>query len=164
MRTSRDTGKEDCRIIDFVDSTSRVSGVMSTPTLFGLDPDQISVDGESPTESRLPFKYLSRTDETVESLEQRAAEAIGEVSVDSGDPIPQPKSVTYLDYENPFSLVNASSGEPQIAKLSSNAWVGCGDNIYVLECLGKGHIRIEPVAANEGAPLRISSNISLLIL
>jgi len=29
-------------------------------------------------------------------------------------------------------------------------WVGCGGEIYVLECLGKGHIRIEPVEADEG--------------
>jgi len=27
--------------------------------------------------------------------------------------------------------------------LSKNAWVGCGENVYVLECLGKGYMRIE---------------------
>jgi ATP-dependent helicase IRC3 len=48
MRQSRGTGKEDCRIIDFVDSTSRVAGVISTPTLFGLDPNEI-IDGISET-------------------------------------------------------------------------------------------------------------------
>jgi hypothetical protein len=46
MRQSPSTGKEDCRIIDFVDSTSRVAGVVSTPTLFGLDPSEI-IDGIS---------------------------------------------------------------------------------------------------------------------
>lgn len=45
MRLSPGTGKEDCRIIDFVDSTNRVSGVISTPTLFGLDPSEI-IDGK----------------------------------------------------------------------------------------------------------------------
>ena len=40
MRLSPQTGKTDCHIIDFVDSTSRVSGVVCTPTLFGLDPDE----------------------------------------------------------------------------------------------------------------------------
>lgn len=45
MRLSPDTGKEDCRIIDFVDSTARVSGVVSIPSLFGLDPSEV-VDGE----------------------------------------------------------------------------------------------------------------------
>jgi len=33
--------------------------------------------------------------------------------------------------------------------MSANAWVGCGGDVYVLECLGKGHVRIEPVE-NEG--------------
>ena len=45
MRLSYDTGKEDCRIIDFVDSAARVSGVISTPSLFGLDPSEV-IDGE----------------------------------------------------------------------------------------------------------------------
>jgi ATP-dependent helicase IRC3 len=44
MRLSPNTSKEDCRIIDFVDSTARVVGVVSTPTLFGLDPSEI-IDG-----------------------------------------------------------------------------------------------------------------------
>jgi ATP-dependent helicase IRC3 len=46
MRQSPDTGKSDCRIIDFVESTSRVAGVISTPTLFGLDPSEV-IDGNA---------------------------------------------------------------------------------------------------------------------
>ncbi|KAJ7783732.1 P-loop containing nucleoside triphosphate hydrolase protein [Mycena maculata] len=130
MRLSPGTGKKDCRIIDFVDSASRVSGIVSVPTLFGLDPDAVSIE-----------------DETTESLEERAAEAI---ALDSRDTIPQPRSVTYTDYEDPFSLVNQASGPPQIAKLSRHAWVGCGGNIYVLECLGKGSVRIEPFEDDDG--------------
>lgn len=45
MRLSFDTGKEDCHIIDFVDSTSKHHGVVCIPTLFGLDPSEV-VDGE----------------------------------------------------------------------------------------------------------------------
>jgi ATP-dependent helicase IRC3 len=50
MRLSPDTGKVDCRIIDFVESRQRVEGVVSTPTLFGLDPAEV-IDSEhlSPT-------------------------------------------------------------------------------------------------------------------
>lgn len=70
---------------------------------------------------------------------------------DSSDDIPEPTTVTYIEHENPFSLVNQASGAtPNIFKLSSNAWVGCGDDIYVLECLGKGHIRIEPIKGEDG--------------
>lgn len=130
MRRSPETGKEDCRIIDFVESTKRVTGVVSTPTLFGLDPGEITID-----------------DETTESLERRAAKLI---AVDSVDDIPEPKSVTYIDHEDPFSLVGESEGAPHIATLSQNAWVGCGGDVYVLECLGKGYMRIEPAKVQEG--------------
>jgi len=44
MRLSPQTGKADCHIIDFVDSTNRVSGIVSTPTLFGLDTED-EIDG-----------------------------------------------------------------------------------------------------------------------
>ena len=47
MRLSPDTGKTDCHIIDFVDSSNRVSGVVCTPTLFGLEPGEIDIHGES---------------------------------------------------------------------------------------------------------------------
>jgi ATP-dependent helicase IRC3 len=46
MRLSPSTGKEDCRIIDFVDSTSRVNGVVSVPTIFGLNPGEIDINGK----------------------------------------------------------------------------------------------------------------------
>jgi ATP-dependent helicase IRC3 len=45
MRLSPETGKEDCHIIDFVDMNNHSPGLVSTPTLFGLDPAEI-VDGK----------------------------------------------------------------------------------------------------------------------
>ena len=48
-------GKEDCRIIDFVDSFSRVDGVVSIPNLVGLDPEEIDIDGESDTYCLFPL-------------------------------------------------------------------------------------------------------------
>jgi ATP-dependent helicase IRC3 len=44
VRLSPGTGKKDCHVIDFVDSMSRVIGIVSAPTLFGLDPTTV-VDG-----------------------------------------------------------------------------------------------------------------------
>lgn len=44
MRLSAESGKKDCLIVDFVESNTRVAGVMSSPTLFGLDPSEM-VDG-----------------------------------------------------------------------------------------------------------------------
>ncbi|KAI0032731.1 P-loop containing nucleoside triphosphate hydrolase protein [Vararia minispora EC-137] len=139
MRLSPETGKTDCRIIDFVDVMNRMEGVISTPTLFGLNPHEI-VDNVS-----------------TEELEDRSDSPIlGEIPTsvgkqDTTDTVPDPKSVTFVDYEDPFALVHRSSGTPpHITKISRHEWVGCGGDIYVLECLGKGHIRIEPVEREDG--------------
>jgi ATP-dependent helicase IRC3 len=147
MRLSPQTGKQDCRIIDFVDSSNRVSGIICTPTLFGLNPGEIDIEGRClDFPLRCSSAESSYPDETTESLEERAAQTI---DFDCRNDVPMPKSVTYVDHENPFSFVGQSSGAPHINSLSRNAWVGCGGDIYVLECLGKGHIRIEPVPEDE---------------
>ena len=46
MRLSPRTGKEDCRITDFVDTFSKIDGVVSVPNLVGLNPGEIDIDGE----------------------------------------------------------------------------------------------------------------------
>ncbi|CAK5280205.1 unnamed protein product [Mycena citricolor] len=130
MRLSPDTGKKDCRIIDFVDSTSRVSGVVSLPTLYGLDPD-----------------ILDSENETLLTAEKRAAApSTGERSASISVDVPEPSSVTYRDDDDPFSLPSDNSGasNSHIETLSRNAWVACGGDVYVLECMGKGYVRIEP--------------------
>ncbi|KAH9982668.1 P-loop containing nucleoside triphosphate hydrolase protein [Lactifluus volemus] len=139
VRLSPGTGKKDCHVIDFVDSMSRVIGIVSAPTLFGLDPTTV-VDGES-----------------IQELEMRADSADGESSVNDPYPtgdnrlnLPDPKTVTYIDYDNPFVLADQNAGKlSHIMQLSPNAWVDCGEDIYVLECFGKGHVRIEPVSGGE---------------
>ncbi|OCH96088.1 P-loop containing nucleoside triphosphate hydrolase protein [Obba rivulosa] len=138
MRLSPDTGKEDCHIIDFVDSRARVAGVVSTPTLFGLDPGDV-VD-----------------DVTTDALEARAKSRFASLagsghtkSYDASD-VPEAEEVMYEDIDDPFVLVDQASGAPHIAKISNNAWVGCGDDVYVLECLGKGFIRISKSKNDEG--------------
>ena len=153
MRLSPDTGKQDCYIIDFVDSMKRVVGVVSAPTLLGLDP-AIVVDGATHSLTWFFEMLMPCLDGMTMELEIRADAATEDSSVTPSEDIrysiPEPRSVTYIDYDNPFSLVNQSLGTtPHIAQLSKNAWVGCGDDIYVLECMGKGHIRIEPVPDSE---------------
>ncbi|VDB99642.1 unnamed protein product [Peniophora sp. CBMAI 1063] len=139
MRLSPETGKKNCRIIDFVDILDRMPGVVSTPTLFGLDPseivDDISIeDLEKRAESHIDGDVISPSDKALTS-----------------ESVPDPQSVTFTDYDNPFELINGAAGiPPNITKLSRNAWVGCGGDIYVLECMGRGHIRIEPVKREDG--------------
>ena len=42
MRLSPESGKEDCHIIDLVDSQERVGGVMNVPSLLGLRPSEVT--------------------------------------------------------------------------------------------------------------------------
>ena len=166
MRLSPQTGKEDCHIIDFVDSTSRVSGIVSTPTLFGLHPDEV-IEGETLLLSIFEdteMNYETSIDAAPEDLEERAAKLFQEDSDAQGtkednasseiglniDNVPDPRSVTYIDYDNPFDLVQDSSGAPHLINISRFGWVGCGADVYVLECMGKGYIKIEPAVDDEG--------------
>lgn len=38
---SPQTGKKDCRIIDFLDTLTRVEGIVTGPTLLGLEPEEV---------------------------------------------------------------------------------------------------------------------------
>lgn len=68
---------------------------------------------------------------------------------DTSPNVPLPKSVTYIDHDDPFVLADQASGDPNIRLLSRNCWVCCGDDVYVLECLGKGYIRVSPMEGDE---------------
>jgi ATP-dependent helicase IRC3 len=103
MRLSPETGKTDCHIIDFVDSYSRVPGLVSLPTLFGLDIEE-DVEGSTrilvASHDFFSFKF---SDETIESLESRAEHLDGVPAEGfTSTSVPEPTSVTYIDYENPF--------------------------------------------------------------
>ena len=77
-------------------------------------------------------------DETIESLEHLMAEKneAGDTyetkdppgTVVSGN-VPRPKSVIYVDHENPFDTADQASGDPHINVLSRNSWAGCGDGV-----------------------------------
>ncbi|KIK05463.1 hypothetical protein K443DRAFT_675026 [Laccaria amethystina LaAM-08-1] len=126
MRLSPSTDKGDCHIIDLVGSLSKMSGVVSIPSLLGLNPAEMDIE-----------------DKSLESLEARASE-----STFPDSDVPTPTSITYKEEEDPFSV--SSHGSSHVATLSRNSWVSCGDDIYVLECIGKGFIRIEPSGGEQG--------------
>lgn len=95
----------------------------------------------------------SFSDDTPESLERRTGEII---AMSDASNVPQPTSVTYTEYDDPFSLVGDSSGVPHIAMLSKYSWVACGNDIYVLDLMGHGHIRVEPIESIEGVHIVVN--------
>lgn len=136
MRLSPKTDKGDCHIIDLVGSLSKMSGVVSIPSLLGLNPAEMDIEGFSSFFVHATPFFNFKLDKSLESLEARASD-----STFPDTDVPTPTSITYMEEEDPFSV--SSHGSSHVAALSRNSWVGCGDDIYVLECIGKGFIRIE---------------------
>ncbi|RMZ13560.1 hypothetical protein D0864_00405 [Hortaea werneckii] len=96
-------GKKDCHIIDMVASLE--TGIVTTPTLFGLDPREIVNDADAKGLRSLKERF---------SLENM-----------QGD-------ITFTDYEDVNDLIEDTSGERHIRALSPFAWVQIDDNRCVL--------------------------------
>lgn len=131
MRLSPGTGKEDCHILDFVDTHDRVAGTFSTPTLFGLHPSDI--------ESGATLEELMAKKEAAQEDDKERPARETEEPMDS----PRIKSVTYVEHEDPFSWEYDSKREKHIHSLSALSWVPIQGS-YILECMGKGSMRIQP--------------------
>lgn len=109
-------GKENCHIIDFVASLD--SGIVTAPTLFGLDPGEI-LDKTNAHDA----KELSTLDSTKG----------GDSPVKStGSRLDENVNVSFTDYDSVHDLVQDSSSESHIRSISPNAWVRVGDGRYVL--------------------------------
>lgn len=131
-------GKENCHIIDMVAALS--SGVVSTPTLFGLDPAEL-VD-------RAGTKDMAKLKERRESEKQREEEAAK--LKQKGVKKRLPGSVSFTDYDSVHDLIADTSGDQYIRNLSPNAWVGVGEGKYVLTTNAGDYLVIEPSEKEEG--------------
>ena len=149
MRLSPNTGKDDCRIIDFVESTERSGGTVTVPSLFGLNPEEVDIEGTIVSSLPFPPEWIP-SDDNIKSLEEKARNALRRDATPRLE-IASPKFVTYTDYEDPFSWVEENSGAPHVNRISQFAWVGCGNDTYVLECLGQGFVRIDSTDVDGGS-------------
>ncbi|KAK0629974.1 P-loop containing nucleoside triphosphate hydrolase protein [Bombardia bombarda] len=127
-------GKENCHIIDMVSSLS--IGVITTPTLLGLDPAML-LDNAS-------------ADKMEELRDLKAAE---ESSVSKFVAAPEPTErshkITLTDYESVFDLIADTSGEQHIRATSPLSWVQVGQDKYVLASPTKTFLRLEKVEDND---------------
>ncbi|KAI0206323.1 P-loop containing nucleoside triphosphate hydrolase protein [Astrocystis sublimbata] len=124
-------GKTNCHIIDMVSSLA--TGIVTTPTLFGLDPSQlvegVSVDALRDQESRKEAEKVRESDAlTVTSSDYEA----------TGD-----ASVTFVEYDSVLDLISDTSGERHIRAISRHAWVQVGPHRYVLSGPDGSHIRLQ---------------------
>ncbi|GAA5876947.1 hypothetical protein JCM3774_000548 [Rhodotorula dairenensis] len=139
LRLSPASGKRDCLLLDLVAFTERPHGMVCTPTLFGLDP-RTEIDGRSADE----LQAQAREEDAATQEEKRDAAAEGDGPLPA-DPALRPYLLEYTHYATVFDLVESGTGELAsipVSRLSRNAWVGCGNDVWVLELMGKGFIRV----------------------
>ncbi len=137
-------GKKNCHVIDMVAALS--TGVVSTPTLFGLDPAEIieQADTKALGELKERKELESRREQEVAVLKQTA-------------PISRklPGTITFTDYDSIHDLIADSSGDRYIRKISQNAWVSIGGEKYVLTTNSGNYLLIEPAEEDGGVSFRV---------
>ncbi|KAI0752340.1 P-loop containing nucleoside triphosphate hydrolase protein [Daedaleopsis nitida] len=117
LRLSPETGKHDCRVIDFVDRYENVMGIVTLPRLFAVEPDSCD------------------DDEHVRSLLVRA-ERVKEKRELEG------LSSATTEYSNILDL-NGAAGQHHIAWLSEYAWFPYSEDVYLLPCYNGRVLRVQ---------------------
>ena len=121
------SGKANCHIIDMVASLE--AGIVSTPTLFGLDA------GELVKEANLEGFRLLKERET------------GHNAVDGNGSIKStaesPKTVSFTHYDSIWDLIDDTSGERHIRSMSQSSWVQTSIDRYVLSAQSGDYLTIE---------------------
>ena len=124
-------GKENCHVIDMV--ASLAIGIVTTPTLFGLDPAEV-VEGADVAEMR------AQKQRELETLRQdRVSERRGPKQSSPQTPM----TVTFTDYHSVYDLIDDTAGEKHIRGISPLSWVMVNQNRHVLSNQNGDYIAIE---------------------
>ena len=128
-------GKPNCHVIDMVASLE--VGVVTTPTLFGLDPAELVKEAnvEDLDELRERKELEKRREDYVTNTPPSRSEA----SVEPG------RSITFTDYDSVYDLIDDASGERHIRGISPLAWVQAGPDRYILSSQNGSFLKIERV-------------------
>ena len=114
-------GKSNCHVIDMVASLD--GGIVTTPSLFGLDPSELVEEAGVDTIKERKKKERERV------LNQQTESASVDVEVlDSS----VPGQLRFTEYDSVTDLVSETAGERHIRAISPLAWVLVGNHKYVL--------------------------------
>lgn len=125
-------GKKNCHIIDLVSSLE--TGIVTTPTLFGLDPNELVEKA-----SVIDMRQMKERQSAEEARHQDA------YSNGPNSPNSSADAVTFTDYSSVLDLIADTSGEKHIRAVSQNAWVQVGPERFVLSAPSGSYIRIERI-------------------
>ncbi|GKZ17383.1 hypothetical protein AbraIFM66951_004683 [Aspergillus brasiliensis] len=115
-------GKKDCHIIDMVATLD--TGVLSTPTLFGLHPDELLESARA--------KDLREKEDAAVGTEGRA-----DYPPETNSPAEEPDTtddikLTFTKYDTIYDLIHDMKSEKHIRSLSRYAWVRVDEDKYTL--------------------------------
>ena len=126
-------GKQNCHVIDMVASLE--TGIVCTPTLFGLDPSELLEEST--------MKDIESLRDYKEEEEQRKLEAEKALRPKSSSASTVPQHVTMTDYDSVFDLIEDSSGERHIRAISQYAWVCVSNDRYILTTSTGTYLKID---------------------
>ena len=128
-------GKTDCHVIDIVANLEK--GIVTTPTLFGLDPDELVKNADATALKALKDrKDQQRQREEAASVASRPA------------PSSDQHELTFTHYDNINDLLAHTSDESQIRRLSVFAWVTADRDKYVLSDISGSFLIVKRESPN----------------
>lgn len=132
-------GKVNCHVIDMVASLD--VGIVTTPTLFGLDPGEMVKEADVTA-----MKSVQERKELEAHREQQATQAQSVERYPLLTQRPQ-RSITFTDYDSVYDLIDDTSADRHIRGISPFAWVQVSENRYVLSSQNGEYLTIETPSA-----------------
>ncbi|KAI4204479.1 MAG: hypothetical protein LQ348_001284 [Seirophora lacunosa] len=134
--------KMNCHVIDMVASLD--VGIVTTPTLFGLDPRELVKEADA-----VQLKSLQERKELEATREQQAAETRAVQPRPLSVQRPH-RNISFTDYESVYDLIDDTSADRHIRGISPLAWVLVRENRYVLSSQNGEYLTIETPSITEG--------------
>ena len=127
------SGKQNCHIIDMVAGLD--TGIVTTPTLFGLDP------GELVSEASADNMYALADRKEVEKAREAQTQQQHQTIDPSTTPL-RPYNITFTEYDSVFDLIADTSGEKHIRSISPHAWVQVAPDKFILNGPNGTHLKL----------------------
>lgn len=125
-------GKKNCHIIDMVASLD--TGIVTTPTLFGLDPSELVENADVATMTDTREKRAREREREEEAL-QSPSSVRPSMALD--------RSITFTHYDSVDDLIEDTSGERFVRTFSPFAWVQLNEDRYILNNSSGDYVRVE---------------------
>ena len=144
-------GKKDCHVIDMVASLE--TGVVTTPTLFGLDPSEL-ID-----EAKVEDMKVLQDRKEAEELRKEIAD---QSSISSSTSAKQmPTNLTFTHYDSVFDLIEDMSGDRHVRTMSPHAWVCVAQDRYVLTNSSGSYIKMERITEDSSEEWIVTETVAL---